>query len=90
MKIKNGIEIDCHIEGNNNKLNKKKKRTFISRRKYQKLKKNLARKRNLTLVYNYSDFNLTPAMDNLLNRGVGFAPTPHHINKTGLKAHPHL
>ena len=58
----------------------KSRRCFIKRQKYFRWKKQEAFKQNLGLVHNSSDFTVTPSMECLLNKGLGFAPTPKNVN----------
>ena len=82
--MKHGLKIDEALEGV--KFDMKsgaKRRTFIRRNKYKRLKRRKASKL-ITLVHNFSDFELTADMESVLNKGLGFVVTPYHINKTEL------
>ena len=87
LKMKNGIVDDAPIQGIvlENQSQKKKTRRFMKRSRFRRWKKRQAAKR-IDLVFNYSDFQLTPAMVSLLNRGMGFAVTPEKLNVAQLHA----
>ena len=80
LKLKNGIPIDTP----NLNIHKKssKTRRFVPRRKYQQWKKVEATKKNLGLIHNFSDINLSNGMISLLNKGPGFVPLEHTLNVT--------
>ena len=59
-----------------------KSRRFIKKNKYKKWKRKEAMKKPLDLVHNLSDLQLSEPMKSLLNRGLGFVPTPKTINIT--------
>ena len=80
LKLKNGIPIDTP----NLNIHKKssKTRRFVPRRKYQQWKKVEATKKNLGLIHNFSDINLSNGMISLLNKGPGFVLLEHTLNVT--------
>ena len=85
LKIKNNIPITIpRIPGI--PKNKGKTRRFLPKRKYVKWKKVEATKRNLDLIHNFSDYELTTPMKSLLNRGLSFVPTPKNINISQIQA----
>ena len=43
---------------------------------------NKIKRQKLSVIFNYSSIELTPAMENLLNRGLNFAITPLKLNLT--------
>ena len=68
-----------------NKKSAKKKRKWIKKSKYQRIQRKIKRK-TISIVYNYSHINLTPAMEKLLNRGPSFAIRPPKLNISELMA----
>ena len=80
------IDSDNRIPGLEVKKHGTKSRRFIRRSRYQRLKQKEARKQNLNLVQNLSDFKITGPMDSLLNHGLGFVPTPKTVNITEVQS----
>ena len=66
---------------NQNKLPKAKRRKWIKKSKYQRIKKQKKRQK-LSIVFNYSSITLTPGMEKVLNRGLIFSVTPLNLNLT--------
>ena len=59
------------------------RRRFMKRWRFRRWKRREAA-RKVSIVHNYSDFSVTDGMSSLLNKGLGFVPTPGHVNKTQL------
>ena len=82
LKLKNDIPV--HVPYQNEPKKYSKSRRFIPRRKYRKWKKVESAKKNLDLIHNFSDINLSNDMISLLNKGPGFVPVEknpkHHSN----------
>ena len=64
-----------------NKAHKVKKRKWIKKSKYQRMQKQ-KKKQRISVIFNYSSKNLTPGMENFLNRGLNFSITPINLNLT--------
>ena len=74
-KLRNPPKQGSHLH----KTDTKVKRKWVKSSKYKRIKKKLL-KQDVSIVYNYSDFTLTPAMDKLLNRGLSFVVQPKALD----------
>jgi hypothetical protein len=59
----------------------RKTRQWIKRSKYRRIQKQ-KKKQKISVVFNYSKIELTPAMEKVLNRGLNFAILPLKLNMT--------
>ena len=59
----------------------KTKRKWIKKSKFQRIQKR-KKKEKVSVVFNYSKTNLTPAMEKVLNRGLNFSILPLKLNLT--------
>ena len=75
----NETEIGKDVTKNETKI--KTPRKWIKKSKYKRIQKKL-KKQKVSVVFNYSSIELTPAMETLLNRGLNFAITPLKLNIT--------
>ena len=67
--------------GKKNKDKTSKTRKWVPRSKYRRLTRKL-KKQKISVIFNYSKLELTPAMESLLNRGLNFAITPLKLDLT--------
>ena len=63
----------------------KNSRKWVKKSKYRRLQKQ-KKKQKISVVFNYSKMELTPAMEKVLNRGLNFAILPLKLNMTQVLA----
>ena len=61
--------LDKSKENEKVEIKQKPRRKWIKRSKYKKMQ-NKQKRQKISVVFNYSSIKLTPAMENLLNRGL--------------------
>jgi len=60
-------------------------RRFCKKEKYRRVQRKVRRKSS-RLTTNYSDYQLNPAEERVLNRGLNFCPQPAAVNRTKVEA----
>ena len=80
-KLKESLNVTLASEDGQQSTAHKPKRKWIKKSKYQRLQKR-KKKERVSVVFNYSKVNLTPAMEKVLNRGLNFSILPLKLNLT--------
>ena len=63
----------------------RKTRRFCKKEKYRRIQRKVRRK-STNLTTNYSNHQLCPAEERVLNRGLNFCPQPAAVNRTKVEA----
>ena len=87
--VEDGSELEEDVSGLVEEVRRpqrsKQARRFMKRGKYRRIQKKKQRT-TVQLTTNYSDLELSPAQERVLNKGLNFCPQPESVNRTKVGA----